>query len=262
YINVANNFLGILAYLLADQGYDVWLGNFRGNTYSRAHISLSPSNLTFWDFSFNEMGIYDLPEMFTYITNITSQSLHTYIGHSMGTASFYIMASERPEFARMVQKMISFAPAVFISHMKSPLKYFSKTFPLELYKLIMRHFFHNEFLPQNNFWKYLAKYGCEQNIIEEKICANLIFIICGYDREELNYVSRFAIEIKCRLLRNFHRLKIVRSCFRLNFSACPYLNSTTYHPKLRSGWSLDQDNSALYPDIPNRQISQIRLRSR
>ncbi|EFN63086.1 Lipase 3 [Camponotus floridanus] len=127
------------------------------------------------------------PRMFTYITNITSQSLHTYIGHSMGTASFYIMASERPEFARMVQKMISFAPAVFISHMKSPLKYFSKTFPLELYKLIMRHFFHNEFLPQNNFWKYLAKYGCEQNIIEEKICANLIFIICGYDREELNY---------------------------------------------------------------------------
>ncbi|GAB1867614.1 Lipase 3 [Camponotus japonicus] len=176
-----------LAYLLADQGYDVWLGNFRGNTYSRAHISLSPSNLTFWDFSFNEMGIYDLPAMFTYITNITSQSLHTYIGHSMGAASFYIMALERPEFARMVQKMISFAPAVFISHMKSPIKYFSKTFPLELYKLIMRHFFHNEFLPQNNFWKYLAKYGCKQNIIEEKICANLIFIICGYDREQLNY---------------------------------------------------------------------------
>ncbi|KAL6431782.1 hypothetical protein ACFW04_007353 [Cataglyphis niger] len=41
-----------LAYLLADEGYDVWLGNFRGNTYSKAHISLSPSNLTFWDFRY------------------------------------------------------------------------------------------------------------------------------------------------------------------------------------------------------------------
>jgi len=56
-INVANNFLGILAYLLADQGYDVWLGNFRGNTYSRAHISLSPSNLTFWDFRYYKIKI-------------------------------------------------------------------------------------------------------------------------------------------------------------------------------------------------------------
>ncbi|XP_029174738.1 lipase 1-like [Nylanderia fulva] len=58
-----------LAYLLADQEYDVWLGNFRGNLYSRTHVSLSPSNLTFWDFSYHEMGIYDLPAMITFITN-------------------------------------------------------------------------------------------------------------------------------------------------------------------------------------------------
>ncbi|KAL6431802.1 hypothetical protein ACFW04_007357 [Cataglyphis niger] len=112
-----------LPYLLADQGYDVWLGNFRGNTYSRAHISLSPSDSTFWDFSFNEMGIYDLPAMITFITNMRSQSLHTYIGHSMGAASFFIMASERPEFTQKVQMMISLAPAAFVNHMQSPLQY-------------------------------------------------------------------------------------------------------------------------------------------
>ncbi|KAL6431826.1 hypothetical protein ACFW04_007359 [Cataglyphis niger] len=113
-----------LAYLLADQGYDVWLGNFRGNTYSRAHISLSPSESKFWDFSYNKIGIYDLPAMITFITNMTSQPLHTYIGHSMGTTTFYVMASKRPEITKMVKMMISLAPAAFIkSNIKNPFTY-------------------------------------------------------------------------------------------------------------------------------------------
>jgi lysosomal acid lipase/cholesteryl ester hydrolase len=37
-------------YLLADAGYDVWLGNARGSTYSKKHVSLSTSDSKFWDF--------------------------------------------------------------------------------------------------------------------------------------------------------------------------------------------------------------------
>jgi len=73
--------------------------------------------------SFNELGIYDLPAMITFITNMRSQPLHTYIGHSMGTTTFYVMASERPEIARMVQMMISLAPTAFVSHMQSPIRF-------------------------------------------------------------------------------------------------------------------------------------------
>ena len=41
-----------LAYLLADCGYDVWLGNSRGNTYGRRHLSLDPAKGAFWEFSY------------------------------------------------------------------------------------------------------------------------------------------------------------------------------------------------------------------
>lgn len=40
------------AFRLADLGYDVWLGNIRGNTYSRKHLHMNPgSHEAYWKFS-------------------------------------------------------------------------------------------------------------------------------------------------------------------------------------------------------------------
>jgi len=89
----------------------------------RVHIYIFYDTSNEFFTSFHEMGIYDLPAMITFITNMRSQPLHTYIGHSMGTTSFFVMASERPKIAQMVQMMIGLAPVVLINHMKSPVRY-------------------------------------------------------------------------------------------------------------------------------------------
>ncbi|XP_072762549.1 uncharacterized protein [Anoplolepis gracilipes] len=173
-----------LPYLLADEGYDVWLGNFRGNTFSRAHTSLSPSESKFWNFSLHEMGIYDLPAMITFITNVKSQPLYTYIGHSMGTSNFYIMASQRPEIARMVQMMISFGPGAFLDHMKSPLRYYLLWSNFEN---VTQFLFNDEILPHNDVMRSISEYCCDQNFTQREQCVNVLFWFCGYDREQFNY---------------------------------------------------------------------------
>lgn len=175
-----------LAYMLADEGYDVWLGNFRGNTYSRAHVNLSSSDSKFWDFSWHELGIYDLPAMIQYIITLKEEGqILGYVGHSMGTTAFYVMASERPEAGGMVGTMIALAPVAFMSHLKSPIRLVARF--ANDYKAIAHFLGEDEFLPQNSFIKFLAKYGCSLTVEENKICANSLFVLCGFDAVEFNY---------------------------------------------------------------------------
>ena len=44
--------LRFTAYMLADLGYDVWLGNARGNTYSRSHVNITADDPEFWKFTY------------------------------------------------------------------------------------------------------------------------------------------------------------------------------------------------------------------
>jgi lysosomal acid lipase/cholesteryl ester hydrolase len=72
------------AIYFVNKGYDVWLGNNRGNKYSINHKTLNYKDPKFWYFSFPEMGKYDLPAMVDYIIGKTGRKKISFIGHSQG----------------------------------------------------------------------------------------------------------------------------------------------------------------------------------
>lgn len=105
-----------LGFVLADNGYDVWMGNVRGNYYGRRHTSLSPASPEFWNFTFNEHGMLDDPAQIDYILNHTGRSSLLYLGWSQGTLMFFIMLSERPEYNQKIRAFAGLAP---VRHMRT-----------------------------------------------------------------------------------------------------------------------------------------------
>ena len=119
---VANEESKSLGFVLANAGYDVWLGNSRGNKYSRSHQSINPSDKKFWDYSFQEMGRYDVKANLELILKTTGKQKLVYIGHSQGTTQMFAALTD-PEVSdyvnSKVSKYIALAPVVFLANQAS-----------------------------------------------------------------------------------------------------------------------------------------------
>ncbi|XP_013117678.2 lipase 3 [Stomoxys calcitrans] len=109
-----------LPFILADAGYDVWLGNARGNVYSQKHIKLQRSSTEFWEFSLDEIGIIDVPAKIDYVLAITnSQSLH-YVGYSQGSTTLMMALASKPEYNEKLRSTHLLAPVVFLCYVGGP----------------------------------------------------------------------------------------------------------------------------------------------
>ena len=101
-----------LPFALVNQGYDVWLGNNRGNKYSKKSTRLSPTSAEFWNFSMDQFAFHDIPDTIDYILNTTSQLSLSYIGFSQGTAQAFATLSIHPNLNEKVNLFIALAPAM------------------------------------------------------------------------------------------------------------------------------------------------------
>jgi len=104
-----------LGFALANQGYDVWMGNSRGSTYSLNHTHFDyRHDWRYWDFSFHEIGLYDLPAQIDYILEKRGRQSLAYVGHSQGNLAMFVLQSFHPQWAHKVKPFIALAPIAFI----------------------------------------------------------------------------------------------------------------------------------------------------
>ena len=143
YTWVANLPSQSLGYLLADAGYDVWLGNVRGNTYSLNNLQYNTSTVEFWNFSWDEMvsqvccfSVFfnlsllrslftslfcqDFPSFVSYILKTTGRATISYVGHSQGGIMGFGGLVVSPALQKSINVLITLAPAVYLQHCASP----------------------------------------------------------------------------------------------------------------------------------------------
>ncbi|KAI0883988.1 alpha/beta-hydrolase [Annulohypoxylon maeteangense] len=101
-----------LPFVLVERGYDVWLGNNRGNKYSKKSAKYSPTSIDFWNFSIDEFAFYDIPDSINYILETTKQTSLSYIGFSQGTAQAFASLAIHPKLNEQVNVFIALAPAM------------------------------------------------------------------------------------------------------------------------------------------------------
>uniref|UniRef100_A0A131YN79 Lysosomal acid lipase/cholesteryl ester hydrolase n=1 Tax=Rhipicephalus appendiculatus TaxID=34631 RepID=A0A131YN79_RHIAP len=107
-----------LGFILADNGFDVWLGNVRGTIYS-SHEYLKKWQARYWDFSFDEMINFDLPDQIDFILKKTRQSSLLYVGWSQGSLIMFGLLASKPSYNKKVRLFNAIAPVAYLGHMTS-----------------------------------------------------------------------------------------------------------------------------------------------
>lgn len=170
-----------LPFMLSDSGYDVFMGSRRGTKFSTNHRNFSTESKEFWNFTWHQIGFYDLKAMIDFTLNATNASKCFYVGYSQANTELLVLLSSRLEYnEKIIQAhMMSIAAALPNIHelgrFMSPLIInYAKSHEDFLY-INMK-----TFIP---FQVQIAKMLCSSFIpLRVEICKNIIFYMVGRNR--------------------------------------------------------------------------------
>lgn len=171
---VSNGVVGSPAFAAFDQGYDVYLGNFRG-LVSREHVNKNISSRDYWRYSINENGIEDIPAMIDKIHEVKTSELKSLsepetedtnteqpyklcaICHSLGGAAIlmYIITRRIEQKPHRISRLILLSPAGF--HHDSTLVLTSLEYLLLWFAPILQYFVPAFYVPTRFFRMLLNK---------------------------------------------------------------------------------------------------------
>lgn len=221
------------AFYFANKGYDIWLGNSRGNKHSRSHVFLNPDkDDAFWDFTWQDMANYDLPAAFKYISTYTNQQKISYAGHSQGTTQMWAALSEgNPVVKAHLKHFLAIAPVSYIGNCGSTLlSVLARKDVVFLLKLLNVH----EFLSPN--W-FLTNAGVEICRVLNILCKEGIMVIADSDPNIDNYermdvvLGHFPSGTSLKTLNHWSQILVDGTFKKFDYGTAElnmkYYNSTT-----------------------------------
>ncbi|KAE9553930.1 hypothetical protein FO519_002856 [Halicephalobus sp. NKZ332] len=171
-------------YLLADMGYDVWMGNIRGNLYSKNHTTLDIHSHDFWRFTWDDMVQHDLPAMIDAALTATNHTSLYYVGHSQGTLIMFSKLSSDPNFSKKIRKFFALAPVCTVQYIEGLLEFLAHDF-YDVVEILYKILGEDEFLPDDKFMQTLEKLFCD-NKEGEQLCTSFLGLIGGSDESQMN----------------------------------------------------------------------------
>ena len=113
-------------------------------------------------FRWDQLGKYDIPANINYILATNGQSKLVYVGHSLGSASFFIAMIKHPELKDKIDMMIALSPSSTFMNFNNYLQYF---FPFS--KKIQVKWFLFDYIPNICFlakcspWTNMDQHLCQ-----------------------------------------------------------------------------------------------------
>jgi pimeloyl-ACP methyl ester carboxylesterase len=97
-----------LPYLLAAEGFDVWVGNNRGN-----RISQTPGR--YHNYNIDDLVQFDQPAIINGVLAVTDKKKVIYVGHSQGSTQFLLAVGEQPALREKVAAFVGLGTIVSLS---------------------------------------------------------------------------------------------------------------------------------------------------
>lgn len=155
-----------LPFLLVDRGYDVWLGNNRGNKYSRKHLILSSTEEQFWNYSLDEFAMFDIPNTIDYILNVTHRKSLSYIGFSQGSAQCLAALSLNHDLNGKIEAFIGLSPAMIPQGLNNPVcSFLVGSAPGLLYRIFGKR----AILPSVVFWQKMMGPAFYEAVVDRSL---------------------------------------------------------------------------------------------
>ncbi|VDN60868.1 unnamed protein product [Dracunculus medinensis] len=169
-------------FLFADAGYDIWMGNARGNTYSANHTLYTKKDREFWEFTWNEISEIDLSTMIDFVLNKTNLKSLYYVGYSEGTLTMFVKLVTDQSFAKKIKKFFALGPIGTLTNIKGLIKIAAENFMRPLRILVS---IGGEFMPNTSLFSRMSKAFCSIHSITAH-CQDVMFQITGPDTSQMN----------------------------------------------------------------------------